>query len=261
MNKKYSLLILCPLFLISCESSQKKMLKKQLSEKAEQIQQLEEQLDHLQSSNESLLDRLADLSVINRNDAESIKNSITSINRQFEYIEELSEEIEEKDSINAVLVSNLKSSLIDFDDEDIEISVRGNAVYVSISDRMLFQTGSSRVSRNAYSVLEKVSRIINDNDEVDVLVEGHTDNLPISNNTYKDNWDLSVSRATSVVRTLQKRFDVDPTRLTASGRSEFVPKTENETNTGRSQNRRTEIIITPKLDQFFKLLEAPELLS
>ena len=242
----------------ACQSPQ---MKAQLAEKQAQIIQLEEQLDHLQTTNESLLDRLEDLSVINKSDAESIRNSITSINTQFEYIEELTEEIAEKDSINAVLVSNLRSSLIDFDDDDIQIEIKGNAVYVSISDKMLFQSGSSRLSSNALNVLEKVSHIVHDNNDLNILVEGHTDDLPISNAKFKDNWDLSTSRATAVVRTLQNKFDIDPSRLTAAGKAEFMPKTENQTMTGRSQNRRTEIIITPKLDQFFKLLETPELVS
>lgn len=246
---------------LTCTACQSPKVKKQIAEKNAQIDQLEEQLSYLQDSNSSLLDRLADLSVINKNDAESIKNSITSINRQFDYIKELTSEIEQKDSINAVLVSNLKSSLIDFDDDDIQIEVKGNAVYVSISDRMLFGTGSSNVSKGAFNILEKVSHIINDNEELNVLVEGHTDDIPIANKNFKDNWDLSVSRATSVVRALQKNFDVDPARLTAAGKAEYRPKFENQTQTGRSQNRRTEIIITPKLDEFFKLLENPALAS
>jgi len=258
MQKAMIFFVVLVLSSTSCQSS---LTKKQLADKNAQITQLEEQLGHLQISNSSLLDRLADLSVINKTDAESIRNSISSMNKQFDFIQELSDEIEQKDSINAQLVKNLKQSLFDFDDDDIQIEVKGNAVYVSISDRMLFKTGSSRISKNALSVLEKVSLIINDNEEIDVLIEGHTDPIPISNNSYKDNWDLSVSRATAVVRILQNQFEVEPSRLTASGKAEFTPKYENETMTGRSQNRRTEIIIKPKLDQFFKLLESPSDLS
>jgi len=246
----FSFAIAC--LLSSCQSPQ---VKKQIADKDAQIVQLEQQLTHLQSTNEGLLNRLEDLSVINRSDAESIRNSMSSLNKQFEYIEELTEEIKEKDSINAVLVHNLKSSLNNFDDEDIQIEVKGNAVYVSLSDRMLFQTGSSKISNRAHDVLEKVSMIINDNNDLNILVEGHTDDLPISNSLYRDNWDLSVSRATSVVRLLHKKYDVDPARLTAAGKGEFTPKYENISTTGRSNNRRTEIIMTPKLDQFFKLLE------
>ena len=159
------------------------------------------------------------------------------------------------------MVYNLRNSLIDFNDDDIDIEVRGSAVYVSISDKLLFNTGSSSVLPRASSVLEKVSRIINDNDQLNVLVEGHTDNLPIANVKFQDNWDLSAMRATAVVRKLEQDFFITPGRLTASGRGEHVPKADNGSQTGRSKNRRTEIILTPKLDQFFDLLKEPELIG
>jgi len=159
------------------------------------------------------------------------------------------------------LVNNLRSSLIDFDDEDIAIEVKGNAVYVSISDKMMFASASSKLNRTSNTVLGKVARVILDNENVNVLVEGHTDSVPINNEKYKDNWDLSVLRATAVVRKLHEQFNIDPSRLTAAGRSFHIPKQDNETRMGRSVNRRTEIIITPKLDQFFKLLEAPQVIG
>ncbi len=258
----YKWLIISICFALSaCNSPQKKLLEKQLNDKVEQVQQLEDQLTHLQNTNSSLLDRMADMSIINRTDAESIRGSISSLNTQFDYINKLSSEIERKDSINSMLAQNLKSSLIDINDDDVEISVKGSAVMVSLSDKMLFRTASSTINTKAYAILKKVSHIINDNEDIDIIVEGHTDDVPISNNNYKDNWDLSVNRATAVVRLLQEKFNVDPAKMTAAGRSEYIPKTENSTQTGRSQNRRTEIIITPKLDQFFKLLESPELVG
>ncbi len=252
-----SALILC----VSCNTPGKQLLEKQLSEKQEQIEQLEEQLDHLQMTNSSLLDRMADLSVINRNDAESIRNSIVSINKQFDLINELSDEVERKDSLNNILASNLKKSFIEFDDEDIEVSVQGSQVLVSLSDRLMFHTASSRINGKALKVLEKIAFILNDNNDINVLVEGHTDNIPIDNKNYQDNWDLSVGRATAVVRLLQDQFGVDPLKMTAAGKGEFMPKADNESEFGRRLNRRTEIKITPKLDQFFKLLKSPELLS
>jgi len=245
----------------SCNGPQKKLLEKQLLEKSDQIDQLEEQLEHLQVSNESLLDRMEDLSIINKSDAESIRGSITTLNKQFDYIDKLSDEIERKDSINEMLAQNLKRSLYDIDDSDVEIIVKGSAVMVSLSDKMLFRTASAQVNQKAYDVLQKVAQIINDNEDVDILIEGHTDNVPIANNQHKDNWDLSVNRATAVARVLQTTFDVDPAKMTAAGRAEYIPKTDNESSRGRSQNRRTEIIITPKLDQFFRLLESPELIG
>ena len=257
---KYIIISFCFSFL-ACNSPQKKLLEKQLSEKQEQVLQLEVQLEHLQETNSSLLDRMADMSIINKADAESIRGSISSLNTQFDYINKLSNEIERKDSINNMLAQNLKSSLIDINDKDVEVTVKGSAVMVSLSDKMLFGTASSTISQSAYNVLKKVAKIINDNDDIDITVEGHTDDIPIANNNYQDNWDLSVNRATSVVRLLQENFNVDPVKMRASGRAQYIPKTENSTRNGRSQNRRTEIILTPRLDQFFKLLESPDLIG
>lgn len=251
---RYVCIFLCVSSFYSCQT-------KLLEDKDMQIKQLQEQLDHLQNSNSSLLDNLSDLSVISKNDSKSIQSSLESMNRQNNYIQKLSSKIQEKDSINIALVTNLKRSLINFDDDDIQINVQGSAVYVSISDKMLFTSGSTRLSPLANTVLEKVSRIINDHNNINVLVEGHTDNDPIFTEKINDNWDLSVLRATAVVRMLQQKYNVDPSRLTAAGKSEYTPKTANETDEDKSQNRRTEIIITPQLGQFFELLEAPELLG
>lgn len=247
--------------LTSCHNPKIQSLENELSTKSSQVTQLEKQIDHMQETNNSLLDRLAQLSVINQTEAESIKNSLQSMNRQQEYIAELADIIEEKDSINNALVYNLRNSLDDFHDDDIDIEVRGSAVYVSISDKLLFNTGSSQILSGANRVLEKVSRIINDNDQLNVLVEGHTDNLPITTNKYQDNWDLSALRATAVVRKLERDFFITPGRLIASGRGEHMPKADNTSQSGRQKNRRTEIILTPKLDQFFDLLKDPELVG
>ena len=130
--------------------------------------------------------------------------------------------------------------------------------YVSISDKLLFRSGSHDINDRAQNVLGKVASVLNDHNDIDVLVEGHTDKLAISNSCTIDNWDLSVRRATSVVRFLQQKHQVDPKRMTAGGRGEFSPKVDNDSATGRQANRRTEIIITPKLDQFFNLLSSPE---
>ncbi len=253
MNKIFIIAVLA-FALSSCENSKVKLLETQVS-------QLEDQLNHTQESNSSLLDRLSDLSVINKSEAKSIQSSLETLSAQNAYIQDLTDKIYEKDSINFALVNNLKRSLIDIDDEDIQIEVRGSAVYVSIADKLLFQTGSSQISRKANIVLQKVATVINDHKQVNVLVEGHTDNVPINNNIYRDNWDLSVQRATSVIRILQQEYQVDPSRLTAAGRSSYTPVSDNDTTIGRSKNRRTEIILTPKLDQFFDLLEAPDIVG
>lgn len=221
----------------------------------QQIRLLEEQLDVIKNTNTNLLDRLSDLSIVSKAGAESIQKSIESINQQSQYIESLTSKIQAKDSTNLVLVMNLKRSLSNINDDDVQIEVRGSVVHISISDRMLFRTGSHFLTARSNEVLGKVAAIINDHSELEVMVEGHTDNVPITNSCTIDNWDLSVKRATEVVRVLQKNHGVSPSRMTAAGRSEFVPKIANDTEYGRSLNRRTEIVLAPKLDEYFKLLE------
>lgn len=261
MRKLLNTLLLFALvgFLMSCNKKKIEGLEQALALKTEQVEQLEEQLSHLQGTNTSLLDRMSDLSVVNKAGAESIQKSLESIGQQYSFIQDLTTKIQAKDSLNLALVMNLKRSLSNINDEDVQVEVKGGVVYVSISDKLLFDPGSSRVNNAALDVLAKLASVINDHDDLNVLVEGHTDDVPISNSCVKDNWDLSVKRATSVVRILQKDFYVAPERLTAAGRSEYIPKAENASTDGRSVNRRTEIIITPKLDQFFKLLEMPDL--
>ena len=259
MSKVSLLAVFLLLSLSSCQNSKIDHIEKELIQKDEQIKVLTDQLNYFQESNMSLLDRLSDLSVINKTESKSIQASLENINLQNSYIQELNNKLDQKDSINLALVTNLKRSLIDIDDNDLHIEVKGSAVYVSISDKLLFKTGSTAVNNASYDILAKVASVINDHNQLNVLVEGHTDNLPINNNIAKDNWDLSVLRATSIVRVLQEEYYVDPERLTAAGRSSYVPKVDNATDQGRSKNRRTEIIMTPKLDQFFELLEYPKL--
>ena len=218
---------------------------------------LERQMEYFKSTNTNLLDRLSDLSVVSKSGAESIKKSLEALNEQNKYIKDLTTSMQKKDSLNLVLVMNLKRSLANFDDEDISIEVKKGVVYVSISDRMLFQSGSYQISNRAEEVIGKIASIVNDHNELDILVEGHTDSVPIANECMADNWDLSVKRATSIVRLMQQKFGVQPERMTAGGRSKYIPKETNDTVEGRAINRRTEIVILPKLDQFFQLLEPP----
>jgi chemotaxis protein MotB len=216
---------------------------------------LEQQLEYFKTNNANLLDRLADLSVVSKTGAESIKKSLEAINEQSKYIKDLTGAIQRKDSLALNLVMNLKRSLADVNDEDVSVEVRKGVVYISLSDRMLFKSGSAEIQPQAETVLNKIAKVVNDYKELEILVEGHTDNVPISNTCMSDNWDLSVKRATSVVRTLQKKYGVQPQRMTAGGRSEYVPKATNASDEGRRSNRRTEIVILPDLDQFFQLLE------
>ena len=245
----------------ACKNKEAEKLKSQLTLKSEQVIQLEEQLDHMRKTNSSLLDRMSDLSIVSKAGAESIKQSLESIGQQYDFIQKLTSKIQSKDSLNLALVMNLKRSLIDIDDEDIQVEVRGGMVHVSISDKLLFRSGSTKIDKQANQVLGKIADVINDHAELNILVEGHTDDVPMSNSCIKDNWDLSVKRATSVVRILQEEYFVSPERITAAGRSKYIPKADNDDQDGRSNNRRTEIVITPKLDQFFKLLEAPTVLN
>ncbi|MCK7462298.1 MAG: OmpA family protein [Sphingobacterium sp.] len=216
---------------------------------------MEQQLEYFKSTNTNLLERLSDLSVVSKTGAESIKKSLEAINDQNKYIMNLTSAIRQKDSLSLSLVMNLKRSLGDINDEDVNIEVRKGVVYISISDKLLFRSGSYEINQKAEDVLGKIAKVLNDHKQLEILVEGHTDNVPISTTCMVDNWDLSVKRATTVVRYLQTKHNIVPSRMTAGGRSEFVPKTSNETTEGKSINRRTEIIILPQLDQFFELLE------
>ena len=213
---------------------------------------------YLKETNSNLLLRLEDLSIVSKSGAESIRQSLETINRQNEYVQDLTSSIQRKDSLNLALVMKLKRSLGDVNDEDVQVEVKKGVVYISLSDKMLFKTGSAEIQTRADEVLGKIAKVVNDHKDFDILVEGHTDDVPISNTCMQDNWDLSVKRATSVVRRLQTKYSVMPERMTAGGRGEYLPKADNETTQGRSLNRRTEIIILPKLDEFFSLLADDE---
>ncbi|WP_310587079.1 OmpA/MotB family protein [Tellurirhabdus bombi] len=225
-----------------------------LQSRNSQLADLQNQLDYMKKTNTNLLDRLSDLSIVSKSGAESIRKSLETLNEQTKYVNNLNQSVQRKDSINLALVMNLKRSLADVNDQDVQVEVKKGVVYVSIADKLLFPVGRYEVNKPAELILGKVAQVVNDHKELDVLVQGHTDVYPISTDYLKDNWDLSVMRATSVVRVLQSKFAVRPERLTAGGRGEFEPKDDNTTSAGRRVNRRTEIILTPKLDQFFGLI-------
>lgn len=238
-------------------SNERLLLENNIANEKSKIKALEKQVDYFKSTNTNLLERLSDLSVVSKSGAESIKKSLEALNEQNAYIKDLTSSMQRKDSLNLALVLNLKRSLDEFDDEDISIEVKKGVVYVSLSDRMLFKSGSYTINSSAQVVIGKIAKIVNNHNELDILVEGHTDTIPIHTYCMEDNWDLSTKRATSIVRLMQTKFDVLPERMTAGGRSEYIPKSTNETTKGRALNRRTEIIILPKLDQFFNLLTPP----
>jgi chemotaxis protein MotB len=223
-----------------------------------EITGLNKQVDFLKENNNTVLNQLKDLSVISSSQAESIKKSLDNIGAKDSYIQSLQSAIARKDSLNMALVMNLKGALSDINDTDVEIKVEKGVVFISISDKMLFKSGSSEVSDKAMTVLGKVAQVLNSKPEIEFMVEGHTDNVAIKNNCIADNWDLSVKRATSVIRILQNKFNIDPKRMTAGGRGEYIPLKTNDTAEGKAANRRTRIVILPQLDQFFQLLEKPQ---
>ncbi len=209
----------------------------------------------IKENNTNVLGQLKDLSVLSATQAESVRKSLENLGSKDAYIQDLQSAMQRKDSLNLALVMNLKSALSDVNDKDVNIQVEKGVVFISISDKLLFESGSSSVSKGALTVLGKVAKVLNANPTLDILVEGHTDSVPIKNACITDNWDLSAKRATSVTRILQNNYSIDPVRMTAGGKSQYTPLVANDSNEGRAANRRTRIVILPQLDQFFKLLE------
>ena len=220
-----------------------------------QIADLNKQIDYLRDNNNTVLNQLKDLNAVTGSQAESIKKSLENIGSKDIYIKDLQGSIARKDSLNMALVMNLKGAIGNLDDKDINIKVDKGVVYVDISDKLLFKSGSYAITDRAKEVLGKVAKVLNAQPDIEFLVEGHTDSIPITSPGIQDNWDLSVKRATTVVRVLQDGYGLDPKRMTAAGRGQYLPLMDNSTPEGRAANRRTRIVILPQLDQFFKLLE------
>ena len=221
-----------------------------------QIAAMKEQMEFLKKNNNQALKQLEDLSVISSSQAESIKKSLDNIGAKDAYIQTIQQAAARKDSLNMALVMNLKGAIGDLNDKDVNIKVDKGVVYVDISDKVLFKTGSFDLSDNAKTVLGKVALVLKNQPDIEFMVEGHTDNVALNGNKeLQDNWDLSTKRATTIVRMFQKQYGMDPAKMVAAGRSEYQPLADNSTEAGRSQNRRTRIVILPQLDQFFKLLE------
>ena len=239
--------------LASCNQTKITELETKLEASEQQRAMLQTQVESVQRTNGDLLARMEDLSVISKEGATSIRESLQSISGQTSYITELNRSIARKDSLNMALVMNLKRSLDNINDRDVQVEVRGGKVHVSISDNLLFASGSARVNAAAERVLGKVSTVLKDHRDLDVIVEGHTDNVPVNVRGIGDNWELSTKRATAIVRKLVDNFQVNPERLTAAGRAEFDPRGDNGTEQGRARNRRTEIVIIPNIDEFFDL--------
>ena len=216
---------------------------------------LQEQINLLKNTNSALLNSQGDLSTLSKKGAENLERSLESIKEKDLQIKTMRDAINKKDSVTLALVTSLKGALGNINDEDIEINVEKGVVFVSISDKLLFRSGSYQVSNRAKEVLGKVAKVVKDKKDFEFMVEGHTDTDPINNSCIIDNWDLSTKRATAVVRILQNDFNVDPSRMTAAGRSEYVPVDSNSSRDGKAANRRTRIVVLPKLDQFYGMIE------
>lgn len=240
--------------------------KLQLRESQTRMASLEERLAEAQRHNNELRTNLTEMqSVLNKSIAQSSQGNmnmgklIDEINTSNRFIQHLIKEKNKADSLNLVLVNNLTRSLTRDEMRDLDIKVLKGVVYISLADNMLYKSGSYEISNKAGDVLGKIAKIIQDYKDYDVLVEGNTDTDPISRTNMRNNWDLSALRASSVVQALQNTYGINPKRLTAGGRGEFNPVAGNDTAEGKARNRRTEIIITPKLDQFMDLIDqAPD---
>ena len=216
---------------------------------------LEEQVAFLKANNQDLINNMGNLTTLSQKGAENLERSLESLKEKDLVIRTMQDAVTRRDSVTLALVTSLKGAFIDVSDNDIEINVEKGVVFISISDKLLFNSGSYYVSDRAKEVLGKVAQVVLDKPEIEFMVEGHTDNVPIQNDVLQDNWDLSVKRATSVVRVLQNDFNVPPERMTAAGRSYYIPVADNETAEGKAKNRRTRIVVLPKLDQFYDLIE------
>ncbi|WP_353483892.1 OmpA family protein [Haliscomenobacter sp.] len=221
----------------------------------EQINDLKAQINDLKNMREKQLNTVTDLTTLSKSANDNIKETLSQLEKKDKYIQLLQAARTRADSINLALSVNLKGVLKEgLDDKDVDVKVDKTVVFVNLSDKMLFQSGSAVINTKANDVLGKIAKIILSRPDLEVMVEGYTDNKPIKTACLDDNWDLSVKRATAVVRALQKNHNVDPNRLIAAGRGEFNALVKNDTEEGRSTNRRTRIIILPKLDQFYDLL-------
>jgi chemotaxis protein MotB len=217
---------------------------------------LAEQVKYLLDDKKNALKQVENLTVLTQSSSDNIKTVIAQLSEKDKYINGVREAMTQKDSLNLAIKFHLTKNLIQgIQDEDIEVNVEKTVVFISISDKLLFKSGSYNVTEGAYTVLEKIAKVINDQPEMEVMIEGHTDNTPIKRNIIQDNWDLSALRATAITRILQYKFGVVPNRLIAAARSQYIPLVANDSSENRAKNRRTKIIIMPRLNQFFDLLE------
>ena len=215
---------------------------------------LNKQVDYLKQNNSELISNSKELTVLTAKNSQNLEKSLESLKEKDLKINRLQDALTRKDSVTLALVTSLKGE-VGMDDPDININVEKGVVMISIADNLLFKSGSYEVGDKAKAVLAKVAKVINSKPDFECMVESHTDNLPIKNAVLLDNWDLSVKRAASIVRVLQNDLGVSPKQLIPAGRSSYIPLVANDTPANRAKNRRTRIIIMPKIDQFYDMLE------
>jgi len=276
MNKIYMLLLSTSIVLVSCGpnkelvAAQEKLkntedllntatvkLNSCLSDKAvadASLDALKDQLMDLRKTNDALISSTKEITLLTAKGADNLEKTLESLQERDLKINRLQDAITKKDSVTLAIVSSLKKS-VGIDDPDIEINVEKGVVFISIADKLLFKSGSFIVTEKAKNVLEKVAKVISDKPDFEAMIEGHTDSQSYSNGILVDNWDLSVKRSTSIIRELQK-MGVNPAQLIAAGRSSYVPLTDNDTAQNRAKNRRTRVVVLPKIDQFYEMIES-----
>ena len=241
---------------VSACNQEKSNLKTKLKLRQEQIDDLKAQLADAKNFRDQQLDQVKDLTVLTQSANNNIEKTLQQLEQRDKYIHLLQAAKTKADSVNLALAVNLKGVLKDgLADNDVEIKVDKTVVFINLSDKMLYHSGSSKLTPRAEEVLGKIAKIIESKPDLEVMVEGYTDNVSIKTSCIKDNWDLSVKRATAVVRVLQNKYNIDPNKLIAAGRGEYNTLASNDTAAGRAINRRTRIIIMPKLNQFYDLLD------
>ncbi|MEO0038362.1 MAG: hypothetical protein RIQ59_1573 [Bacteroidota bacterium] len=216
---------------------------------------LSQQNEYLKKNNSELINNVGNMTTLTKQGAQNIEKALETIKEKDLKISRMQDALTRKDSVTLALVTSLKGS-VGISDPDINVNVEKGVVFISIADKLLFKSGSYVVSDKAKEVLAKVAKVINDKPTFECMVEGHTDNLPFTGNSVLiDNWDLSVKRSTAIVRVLTKDLGVKPSQLIAAGRGEFIPLVENKTAENRATNRRTRIVVLPKIDEFYEMIE------
>lgn len=214
--------------------------------------------DKLMANNKTLQNKLSGQENINENQSDQLSQQDKDLQNKEEMLRNMQAIITRQNDITKKLNQTLRDALVGFSSDELSLEIRDGKLYVSMSDKLLFKSGSTTVEPKGVEALQVLADVLNKNSDIQILVEGHTDNVPIKTAIFKDNWDLSVARATSITRLLNEKYAVAATRMTASGRGEYFPKASNETQEGKATNRRTEIILSPKLDEIMNLLNNSE---